>query len=671
MSQRYANLMKPLKIRNLVLKNRLWSGNALPHFLQGPESWPSEQVINHMVRCAKNGAAVVTFADWTNPNQRTAFNEDGRRFPMYDINDPSLQNYLCQMTNQIHYYNSFASIAIMPMDYIEGYDVSAREIPPQKGGGKTLNFINDEPEKLGTIHFRRTAGGVALKEMTHEMIRGLIEREAQRIYYYKTMGFDMCTLHFAYNQNLFARFISPLGNTRTDEYGGSVEKRCRFLIELCVRIRELCGKNWPIEVQISGSEVNGNTIEDVCQIAKIVEDYVDVFQIRDGSANNSHPVGYNSVEHDYLTLKYSAAIKASGSKILCNPIGGYQMLDEADAMIGEGKADIMGAARAFICDFDYYKKALEGRGEDVVPCVRCNKCHVPSIEDEWLSFCTVNPEMGIAHKLDFLTTPVEGKKKVAVVGGGPTGLRAAIYAADRGHDVTIYEKTDYLGGQLKHADYFKFKWPLRRYRLWMIAQVEKRANIKVLLNTEATPELLKGENYDVALVAVGAVPKMPPVKGIEKAIDHFAVWGKHDQLGEKVVVIGGSESGCETAMYLAEEGVDTTVLTRSNALAPDTTPIHYRQDFTNYHTKLDKFHAYKEVTTTEVGDGWVKFVDKDGVEHTIECDTVVALGGMKPLQDEAMAFYGSADRIIMMGDCRNPGNIQRCNRDAYAAAHQI
>ena len=165
---------------------------------------------------------------------------------MYDINDPSLQNYLCQMTNQVHYYNSFISIAIMPMDYIEGYDVSYREIPPQAGGGKTLNFINDEPEEFGVVKFRRTAGGVALKEMTHEMIRGLIEREAQRILYYKTMGFDMCTLHFAYNQNLFARFISPIGNKRTDEYGGSVEKRCRFLIELCVRIRELCGKDFPI-----------------------------------------------------------------------------------------------------------------------------------------------------------------------------------------------------------------------------------------------------------------------------------------------------------------------------------------------------------------------------------------------------------------------------------------
>ncbi len=670
MSKRYEHLLSPIKIRGMVLKNRFWSGNALPHFLQGPESWPSEQVINHMVRMAQNGAAVVTFADWTVPTQRESKNEDGRRFPMYDITDPSLQNYMCQMADQVHYYNSRISIAIMPFGYKEGWDVSYHPAQIRDTGSKVGQFLNDNPEVVGKVKQSARFGNVEIQEMTHEMIADCIEQQAQRILYYKTMGFDMCTLHFAYNLTLFSRFLSPIGNTRTDEYGGSVENRCRFLIELCTRIRELCGKDFPIEVQISGREEGGYDVDELVQIAKIVEDHVDVFQLRDGNANLSHPVGYNSEEHKYITLPYAEAIKKSGSKILCNVIGGYQVLDEAEEMIATGKADIMGAARAFICDFDYYKKALEGRGEDVVPCVRCNKCHVPSVTDTWLSFCTVNPEMGIAHKLDFLNEPAGDPKKVAIIGGGPGGMRAAIYCAERGHDVTLYEKTDYLGGQLKHADYFSFKWPLRRYRLWLIAQMNKKG-VKVVLNTEATPEMLKPQGYDVAIIAIGALPKMPPIKGIEKASDHFAVWGNEDSYGKRVVVIGGSESGCETAMHLAENGHECTVLTRNSILAPDTTPIHYRQDFTNYHSKLENFHAIKEVSTTEVGDGWVKYVDKDGVEHTIECDSVIALGGMKPLQDEAMTFHGAADRIFMVGDCYEVGNLREVNRDAYAASHQF
>lgn len=667
MSKKYEHLLSPIKIRGMVLKNRFWSGNSLPHFLQGPETWPSEQVIDHMVRMAKNGAAVVTFADWTNPEQRQALNEDGKRFPMYDIDDPSLQNYLCQMSDQVHYYNSRISIAIMPFTYKPGYDVSNRPAVEVINDSVEM-FLNDNPEdptKLGP----RAIGG-EMKEMSAEQIKDLIETQAQRVLFYKAMGFDMCTLHFAYNLTIFARFISPIGNTRTDEYGGSVEKRCRFLIELCQRIRELCGKDFPIEVQISGNEVGGNTPQDVARIAKIVEGIVDVFQFRDGNANLSHPVGYNSTEHEYITLPYSEAVKKSGAKVLCNPIGGYQMLDEAEEMIASGKADFMGAARAFMCDFQYYKKVLEGRGEDVVPCVRCNKCHVPSVTDTWLSFCSVNPEMGIAHKLDFLTEPVGESKKVAVIGGGPAGMRAALFAAERGHSVTLYEQSDYLGGQLKHADYFSFKWPLKRYRLWLIEQLKKKG-VKIMLNSKATPELLKPEGYDAAIIAVGAVPKMPPVKGAEKAGDIFSVWGNEGKYGKRIVVIGGSESGCETAMHLCENGHDCTVLTRGKILAPDTTPIHYRQDFTNYHGALPNFHYVKEVTTTEIGDGYVKYADKQGAEHTIECDSVIALGGMEPLQDEAMSFYGCADRIFMIGDCREVGCVRDVNRDAYAAAYQI
>ena len=665
--KKYASLLSPIKLGNLVLKNRFVSGNSLPHFLQGPESYPSEQVINHVASCARNGAAIVTFADWTNPNQRNSFNEDGRRFPMYDLNDPSVENYICQLTDQVHYYGSYISLSIMPFAAPDPmYDVYA--VPAVDVAG-----VNGTNMRDGAVDYNvgvLMRGGQAAKELTHEMIRDIIETQAQTMKRYQTLGFDMCTLHFAYRATLFSRFISPITNKRTDEYGGSIENRARFLIELCARIKELCGKDFPIEVQITAEEPGGTTIEDTIALAKLCEGYVDIFQFRAGDANRNHPTGYNSVLHKYHTLDACAKVKASGTKILCEPMGGYQDLDDAEEIIASGKADLIGAARAFFVDPEYHKKAKDGRGEDVLPCVRCNKCHVPSLTGNWNSFCTVNPEIGIAHKLDKLTTPPGEKKKVAVAGGGPAGMRAALYAANRGHEVTLYEQSDALGGQLKLMDYPTFKWPLVNYREYLKRQLEK-AGVKVLLNTKATPEILIPEDYDVLIAALGALPKLPPVEGAEKARTIFETFGHHQEFGRKVVVIGGSESGTEAGMYLAENGHETLVLTRQNGLALDATPIHYRETIQEFYAELPNFSFITEVSATKIGDNYVEYRDKDGNVNRVACDSIVALGGMSPLQTEAMELYSCAQDFYMIGDCRQVGNIHTGSRDAYSVTHQF
>ena len=665
--KKYANVLSPIKLGNLVLKSRFVSGNSLPHFLQGPESYPSEQVIGHVVSCARNGAAIVTFADWTNKNQRTSFNEDGRRFPMYDLDDPSVENYMCQLTDQVHYYGSYISLAIMPFTAPDPmYDVYAVPAVDVTGINGTNMRDNAVDYNVGVM----MRGGKAARELSHEMIRDIIETQAQTMKRYQAFGFDMCTLHFAYRATLFSRFLSPLTNKRTDEYGGSPENRARFLIELCKRIKEVCGKDFPIEVQISGEEAGGTTIEDTIRIAKACEEYVDIFQFRAGDANRNHPTGYNSILHKYHTLDACAKVKASGTKILCEVMGGYQDLDDAEEIIATGKADLIGAGRAFFVDPDYYKKAKEGRGEDVLPCVRCNKCHVPSLTGNWNSFCTVNPEIGIAHKLDKLTVPAGDKKKVAVAGGGPAGMRAAIYAADRGHEVTLYEATDALGGQLKLMDYPTFKWPLVNYREYLKTQLEKKG-VKVLLNTKATPEVLLPESYDVLIAALGALPQKPPVKGAEKAATIFETFGHEDKFGKKCVVIGGSESGAEAGMYLAENGHEVVVLTRQDAIASDATPIHYRETMQEFYAELPNFSFLTEVSATEVCDGYVEYKDKAGSIHRIDCDSVVALGGMSPLQQEAMDLYSCANDFYMIGDCRLVGNIHTGTRDAYSVTHQF
>ena len=240
----------------------------------------------------------------------------------------------------------------------------------------------------------------------------------------------------------------------------------------------------------------------------------------------------------------------------------------------------MAVGRQFICDSDYGRKILEDRPEDIVPCQRCAKCHVPYEKGPWIFVCSGNPKMGLMNRLGHMLEPPAYRKKVAVVGGGVAGMEAALTARDRGHQVTLFEATDALGGQLRHADYPEFKWPLRNFRDYMIRQVLK-SNIDLHLGEAATPELIRAGGYDAVILALGALPARPPIPGAEgenvwMPID---VYGHEGELGRKVTVIGGGEIGAETGLYLAECGHQVTLLTRQDRVAPNATCTHYREMF--------------------------------------------------------------------------------------------
>lgn len=173
------------------------------------------------------------------------------------------------------------------------------------------------------------------------------------------------------------------------------------------------------------------------------------------------------------------------------------------------------------------------------------------------------------------------------------------------------------------------------------------------------------------ILALGAQPKLPPIPGANLAWDILSVFGNEHRFGKRVVVIGGSESGTEAGLYLAENGHTVTVLTRQAMLAPDATPIHYREMIDEYAETLDRFSFVPGASATKIGHGYVTYTDADGAEQTVECDDVVALGGMQPMQDEAMRFYGIARETFMIGDCRKVGNVHECTRSAFAAASQI
>jgi NADPH-dependent 2,4-dienoyl-CoA reductase/sulfur reductase-like enzyme len=258
-------------------------------------------------------------------------------------------------------------------------------------------------------------------------------------------------------------------------------------------------------------------------------------------------------------------------------------------------------------------------------------------------------------------------KKVAVIGGGPAGMRAALVAAERGHKVTLYEKNSYLGGMLRHTDFASFQWPLKDFKDYLVRQLNK-TGVQVLLNTEATPEMIKKKGFDAVLVAAGAEPIIPKIPGADSGSvwNVVNVYGNEKSLGKNVVVIGGGR-GAEIGLHLSQCGHKVTVLASGKQLTPTEGPhqgISYQIS--------DTFGYILEATATGITNGKVTYQDSKGQEKSISADSVVLFGGLRPRKDEALKFYGSANGFFIVGDCTgNGGDIRKCNRIAFAAASRI
>lgn len=250
-------------------------------------------------------------------------------------------------------------------------------------------------------------------------------------------------------------------------------------------------------------------------------------------------------------------------------------------------------------------------------------------------------------------------------------MRAAITAAERGHKVTLYETNDFLGGQLRHADYASFQWPIKDFKDYLARQV-KKAGIEVLLNTRATPEMIKAKKYDAVLVAAGAEPVIPDIPGADgsKVLAPVFVFG-NKALGKNIAVVGGDLIGTQTGMYLAENGHKVTVLTAERELASDSQRVHYRENLQMAYEALENFSFITEATATGISEGNVTYKDAKGNEKTIQADSVVVSAGRKSRNDEALKFSGLAERFFIIGDCDAVGFLPAVGRSAYAAASQV
>ena len=286
--------------------------------------------------------------------------------------------------------------------------------------------------------------------------------------------------------------------------------------------------------------------------------------------------------------------------------------------------------------------------------------------------CSVNPKLGIEHRLNVLTRAPGPSQRIAVIGGGPAGMKAAIDLCDRGHKVTLFEQQSELGGLIRHADFVNFKWTLKQFKDYLVRQVGKR-DITVRLNTKATPAMIEAEGFDRVIAALGSLPATPPIPGVQgqNVISGLAAMMDSAQAGQRVVVIGGGEVGVEAGICLAQTGREVTVLEMREQLAADATMMHFRSMFQEYWESVPTFHGLCGVTVTGITPEGVSYRDPAGQDQFLPADTVVISTGMKPLREEALAFYNSADRFALIGDCKKPATVQSAMRDAFAVASQI
>ena len=667
---KFKHLLEPLKIGNYVLKNRMCVSNSLPHFLQGPETYPADTVMAHYENKAKS-AAIVTCMGINNftHGKQLPMNLDFGHFPDYDLYDTNSQNYLLQLADSIHFYDSIACMGIFV-----GPPSAYPLMVPKGQQGKADPFsqtksLNAPPP--AEFDIMKIPAHEDPTYYTEEQFNLIADSYAEQAGILKMLDFDMISIHMCYRANLPAKMFSPITNHRTDKFGGSLENRMRFPLMVLERVRQKVGKNMLIEIQWSADDLEGGyTLEESAAFLNEAKKYIDIVQLRANEVDHAHPIGFELEETPFL--KFGEYMKKNVPGLVIGVIGGFHYPATCDKAIAEGKADIIYAARAYISNNDYGQLVLEGRDDDIVPCLRCNKCHGRGANEPFVSVCSVNPCIGLEQKVARMQVPTKGGKRVAIIGGGPVAMRCAMYLQDRGHIPVIYEKGPQLGGAIIHADYAEFKWPLRDFKNFLIHQMDKRG-IEVHLNTEATPEMIKELNYDVVIAATGANPMVLPIPGADPEKLFFAqeTFAHPEKLGENVVVIGGGEVGVEIGIYLSRKGHKASVLEMRDRLAADSTAIHYYSMLEEAWEAEPNFTGITGARVAAIKDGAVEYIDKDGNTQSVPADSVVMSAGMRPNKDLALSFYGCAKEFYMIGDCKKAATIQQGMRSAYATAMRI
>ena len=506
--------------------------------------------------------------------------------------------------------------------------------------------------------------GTVVKAMTAEQIREAIGRFARGAALVKRAGFDMLMLHAGHGW-LIHQFLSPLTNRRTDEYGGSREKRFRFALEVLAAVRAAVGPDFPIELRFSAMEraPGGITLEDAAAFAESVQDRVDILHVSAGGEPDFHVTHPPMFAEPGCNVKYAAEIKKRVS-IPVATVGALGEPEQMEAILAEGKADIVCMARALLADPELPKKVEQNRADEILRCIRCFTCHAERMLTQ-TRICALNPQIGREYEAKF-DAPPTCPKRLLIAGGGPGGMQAAVTAARRGHHVTLCEKSGALGGNLRCETNVPFKAAFPKYVETMTRRMAL-AGVEVRLNTEVTPEFVREFAPDALFVAVGAEAMHPPIPGLDgkNVVYGTELETREGEIGARVAVIGGGLVGCESGLYLAMKGRTVTILEMRADVAVDANPRHRP-------ALMAQLRAHTEVRcgvrVTAITPDGVEYETAAGERAFLAADTVLCAAGLRPLTEVVDALRGTAPIVEVIGDCVKPDIIRGATWRAYHAA---